>query len=75
VWLVAAAARAVLFSKAFGKLRRRMASFSDTRIRLISQIVSGIRVVKLLHWEPPYARWVHEARRRCVTALCVPSMS
>ena len=24
------------------------------RIRLITQVITGIRVVKLLHWEPPY---------------------
>jgi hypothetical protein len=41
-------------------------AFSTTdRIRLITQVITGIRVVKLLHWEPPYVP--------SHTALSVPS--
>ena len=28
------------------------------------QVLSGVRVVKLLHWEPPYSEWINSARLR-----------
>ena len=42
-----------------------VAFFTADRIRLITQVITGIRVVKLLHWEPPYVP--------SHTALSVPS--
>ena len=28
------------------------------------QIINGIRVVKLLHWEPAYTRWIADERTK-----------
>jgi hypothetical protein len=27
-------------------------------------VLSGIKVIKLLHWEPPYVVWINTARVR-----------
>lgn len=51
-------------SKKFGAFRLKMAKISDERIKLVSQVLSGIKVIKLLHWEPPYSRWINGVRAR-----------
>lgn len=71
-------------------LRRKSMVFTDRRIAMISELLLGIRVVKLFGWEKPYLAKVHKYRtdelrgiRRLLTiragnqalALSVPILS
>ncbi|KAJ3620809.1 hypothetical protein MTP99_004726 [Tenebrio molitor] len=43
--------------------RRLMATKTDYRIRLMNDIVSGIKVIKTYTWEKPFSELVHNTRR------------
>ena len=49
--------------KQFGKLRVRTAGKTDKRIRLMNEIVNGMKVIKMYTWEKSFASLVHEARK------------
>lgn len=46
-----------------GKLRFEIAHRTDYRVRLMSEITSGIRVIKMYAWEKPFERIVRAARK------------
>ena len=46
----------------FGKLRAQTAGKTDRRIRLMNEIVNGMKVIKMYTWEKPFASLVHESR-------------
>ncbi|XP_027205501.2 ATP-binding cassette subfamily C member 4-like [Dermatophagoides pteronyssinus] len=48
----------------FLKVRTKVAALSDTRIRIVSEIIKGMRVIKMYAWEDHFLRLVSEARRR-----------
>ena len=48
--------------KQFGKLRVRTAGKTDRRIRLMNEIVNGMKVIKMYTWEKPFANLVHDSR-------------
>ena len=50
------------FSRYQGVLRRRMLTFSDERIKVMGEVLSGIRVVKSYNWEQPLAKKVQAIR-------------
>lgn len=52
------------FSAIFGRLRHATALATDERVRLTSQIISGMRTLKLMGWEAPFARAVAGVRGR-----------
>ena len=56
------------FSRRFGQLRSAGAHASDERVKLVSQIVNGIRGIKENSWEGPFAKRV-QARRRAEVAI------
>lgn len=41
----------------------------DTRIRMVSELLNGIKVVKLYAWEPPMETSIAEIRRREVQLI------
>ncbi|KAI5474500.1 ABC transporter [Pseudohyphozyma bogoriensis] len=45
-------------------LRKKSMVFTDRRIKLISELLLGIRVIKLFSWEGPYLEKVHQYRKR-----------
>ena len=49
--------------KQFGRLRVQTASKTDKRIRLMNEIVNGIKVIKMYCWEKPFSLLVDEARK------------
>ena len=49
--------------KQFGRLRVETASKTDRRIRLMNEIVNGIKVIKMYCWEKPFSLLVDEARK------------
>ncbi|XP_048505790.1 probable multidrug resistance-associated protein lethal(2)03659 [Athalia rosae] len=46
------------------KLRFRIALRTDTRIRLMDEIINGIQVIKMFTWEKPISLLVDTARRK-----------
>ncbi|KAJ3591682.1 hypothetical protein NHX12_006814 [Muraenolepis orangiensis] len=53
-----------LFGRLFSSLRGQTATLTDDRIRIMSEVVSGIRVIKMYGWEKPFAQLVNEVRRK-----------
>lgn len=47
----------------FQSVRRQTASLTDNRIRIMSEIVSGMRVIKMYTWETPFAKMVDQWRK------------
>ncbi|XP_067118442.1 ATP-binding cassette sub-family C member 4-like isoform X1 [Centruroides vittatus] len=50
--------------KLFSKLRSKTAKLTDERIRLMNEIVAGMRVIKMYTWEFAFANLVDKARRK-----------
>lgn len=40
-----------------------MATLTDSRIRTMNEVVSGIRIIKMYAWEKPFAALVADIRR------------
>ena len=49
--------------KVFARLRLETATKTDNRIRLMSEIINGIKVIKMYAWEQPFANLINDARR------------
>ena len=51
-----------IMGRMFQTVRRKTAHLTDTRIRLMSEIISGMRVIKMYAWEQPFQNLVINAR-------------
>lgn len=52
----------LLMGSSFGKTRRNTAGFTDERIRTMTEVLSGIKVIKMYSWEKPFADMVQSLR-------------
>ncbi|KAM4560501.1 ATP-binding cassette sub-family C member 4-like [Odontesthes bonariensis] len=52
------------FGKLFGIFRSKTTMVTDERIRLMNEVVSGIRIIKMYAWEKPFSALVTEVRRK-----------
>ena len=50
-------------SKQFSKLRSETALKTDERIRLMNEIIQGIKVIKMYAWEHSFAKMIQKARK------------
>lgn len=50
-------------SKLQGKFRYQIAQKTDSRIKLMSEVISGIQVIKMYAWEKPFEKAVELARK------------
>jgi ATP-binding cassette subfamily C (CFTR/MRP) protein 4 len=53
----------VFHFKTLFALRLKVASKADSRIRILSDIINGIRSIKMFTWEKPFAKLVENARK------------
>lgn len=47
----------------FVVFRSKKATLTDSRIRTMNEVVSGIRIIKMYAWEKPFAALVSDIRR------------
>eukprot|EP00456_Euglypha_rotunda_P057239 TRINITY_DN47262_c0_g1_i1.p1 TRINITY_DN47262_c0_g1~~TRINITY_DN47262_c0_g1_i1.p1 ORF type:complete len:171 (+),score=16.00 TRINITY_DN47262_c0_g1_i1:255-767(+) len=52
------------FGKKFGELRQQTVQLTDSRVRLMNEVISGIRIMKMFGWEPPYAKKIADVRTK-----------
>ncbi|XP_077580290.1 ATP-binding cassette sub-family C member 4-like isoform X1 [Stigmatopora nigra] len=57
------------FGKLFGIFRSKTAVLTDTRIRIMNEVVSGIRIIKMYAWENPFSHLVTESRRQEINQI------
>ena len=50
-------------SKQFSKLRSKTALKTDERIRLMNEIIQGIKVIKMYAWEHSFAKMIQKTRK------------
>ena len=43
--------------------RAKTALLTDERVRIMNEIISGMRIIKVHAWEVPFTKLVEEARR------------
>jgi ATP-binding cassette subfamily C (CFTR/MRP) protein 4 len=53
----------VFMSKLGAKYRLKIALKTDERIRYMSEIITGIQVIKLYTWEQPFIKLIDAVRR------------
>ncbi|KAG0235680.1 hypothetical protein BGW42_004919 [Actinomortierella wolfii] len=51
-------------AKKFEELEDKILKAKDERVRLVTQVLSSIKVIKLYNWEKPFMERVKEARKR-----------
>ncbi|XP_060888303.1 ATP-binding cassette sub-family C member 4-like [Labrus mixtus] len=57
------------FGKLFGIFRSKTAVLTDNRIRIMNEVVSGIRIIKMYAWEKPFCALVTEVRRKEISQI------
>uniref|UniRef100_A0A3B4U370 Cystic fibrosis transmembrane conductance regulator n=1 Tax=Seriola dumerili TaxID=41447 RepID=A0A3B4U370_SERDU len=58
-----------LFGRLFSKFRSKTAALTDSRIRTMNEVVSGMRIIKMYAWEKPFAALVSEVRRKEISKI------
>ncbi|XP_042368760.1 ATP-binding cassette sub-family C member 4-like [Plectropomus leopardus] len=58
-----------MFGRLFSKFRSKTAVLTDSRIRIMNEVVSGIRIIKMYAWEKPFAALVSEVRRKEISKI------
>jgi ATP-binding cassette, subfamily C (CFTR/MRP), member 1 len=51
-----------ILARFIGKYRAQLMKYTDQRVKLINEVLNGIRVVKFYAWEAPYAERIRIAR-------------
>jgi len=52
-----------------GKQRRKVLKFSDLRVKMMNELLSGIRIIKFYAWEKPFGKEVGKVREKELDAL------
>jgi len=49
--------------KKMSEYRLKTSKITDTRIRLMNEIISGIQIIKMYTWEKTYAKLIERIRK------------
>ena len=52
-----------MMGRLFGRVRRNTAGLTDERIRVMSEIISGMRVIKMYSWEEAFSDLINNIRK------------
>ncbi|XP_078513731.1 ATP-binding cassette sub-family C member 4 [Lissotriton helveticus] len=55
--------------KLFTSLRSKTAALTDTRIRTMNEVISGMRIIKMYAWEESFTKLVNEIRRNEIAKI------
>ncbi|XP_066872982.1 ATP-binding cassette sub-family C member 4 isoform X1 [Kogia breviceps] len=55
--------------KMFSSLRSKTAAFTDTRIRTMNEVITGIRIIKMYGWEKSFADLITSLRRKEISKI------
>ena len=55
--------------KKFSQFRSETAKKTDERIRIMSEIIQGIKVIKMYAWEHSFAKLIEEARKAEINVI------
>ncbi|XP_055282538.1 ATP-binding cassette sub-family C member 4 isoform X2 [Moschus berezovskii] len=55
--------------KLFSSLRSKTAGFTDTRIRTMNEVITGIRIIKMYAWEKSFADLITNLRRKEISKI------
>ncbi|XP_033832973.1 ATP-binding cassette sub-family C member 4-like [Periophthalmus magnuspinnatus] len=58
-----------MFGRLFSKFRSKTATLTDSRIRTMNEVVSGMRIIKMYAWEKPFAALVSDLRRKEISKI------
>uniref|UniRef100_A0A3B5PXI0 Multidrug resistance-associated protein 4-like n=1 Tax=Xiphophorus maculatus TaxID=8083 RepID=A0A3B5PXI0_XIPMA len=58
-----------MFGRLFSKFRSKTAVLTDSRIRTMNEVVSGMRIIKMYAWEKPFSALVSEVRRQEISKI------
>uniref|UniRef100_A0AAQ5ZLP5 ATP-binding cassette, sub-family C (CFTR/MRP), member 4 n=1 Tax=Amphiprion ocellaris TaxID=80972 RepID=A0AAQ5ZLP5_AMPOC len=58
-----------MVGRLFSKFRSQTAVLTDSRIRTMNEVVSGIRIIKMYAWEKPFAALVSDIRRKEISKI------
>lgn len=64
---------AAYLAKLIKKFRLKIAKKTDLRVRFISEIISGIKVIKMYAWEKPFEKLVKKFRDSEITHIKITS--
>ncbi|KAL3759959.1 hypothetical protein ACHAWU_000582 [Discostella pseudostelligera] len=57
-----------VFSKV-SQMRRRVLQYSDARVKMVNEILAGVRIIKFYAWEGPFGKEVARLREKELQAL------
>eukprot|EP00526_Cylindrotheca_closterium_P003151 CAMPEP_0113648326 /NCGR_PEP_ID=MMETSP0017_2-20120614/25628_1 /TAXON_ID=2856 /ORGANISM="Cylindrotheca closterium" /LENGTH=1434 /DNA_ID=CAMNT_0000560529 /DNA_START=278 /DNA_END=4582 /DNA_ORIENTATION=+ /assembly_acc=CAM_ASM_000147 len=66
--VVLAPVNMVVFS-IVSKMRRKVLKYSDLRVKMMNEILTGVRIIKFYAWEKPFGKEVGRLRQKEVEAL------
>ena len=58
----------VVFSNV-SKQRRKVLKYSDARVKMVNEVLAGIRIIKFYAWEKPFGKELHRLRDKELQAL------
>ncbi|XP_060681943.1 multidrug resistance-associated protein 4 isoform X2 [Hemiscyllium ocellatum] len=53
-----------IFGKWFSELRGKTAILTDNRIRIMNEVISGMRIIKMYAWETPFSNLIAQVRKK-----------
>ncbi|XP_073425679.1 ATP-binding cassette sub-family C member 4-like [Dendrobates tinctorius] len=62
-----------VLGKFFTSLRGKTAAFTDTRIRTMNEVISGMRIIKMYAWEQSFTELVNDIRKKEISKVLLSS--